>query len=182
MDRSRHNQNEMHRCTFPQLKHRLGVLRKETGDTMKTRSIEGTSPNQPVRSVATILEQDTQATINDWFQRSLVSDLFVSSLLEESLRTSHLPELFRDLVNRLRHPLPARALSPHAAGHGLLRRRQGYTAAMLVEEARMLEVSIFHILHTNAHRIDFNVLLLDVMVIADEVDSQLAQAVESYAV
>jgi hypothetical protein len=110
----------------------------------------------------------------------MVSDLLVSSPLEESLRTSHLPELFRDLVNRLRHPLPARTLSPHAAAHGILRRKQGYTAAILVEEARMLEVAIFHTLHTNLHRIDFNVLLLDVMVIAGEVDSQLAQAMESY--
>jgi hypothetical protein len=33
----------------------------------------------------------------------------------------------------------------------------------------MLEVSIFHTLRSNAHRIDFNVLLPDVMVIADEV-------------
>jgi hypothetical protein len=130
--------------------------------------------------VATILEQEAQATINDWFQRSMVSNLFVSNPLEESLRTSHLPELFRDLVNRLRQPPPARALSPHAAAHGLLRRRQGYTAAMLAEESRMLEVSIFHTLRSNAHRIDFNLLLPDVMVIADEVDSQLAQAMASY--
>jgi hypothetical protein len=43
----------------------------------------------------------------------------------------------------------------------------------------MLEVSIFHALDTNAHRIDFNAVLPDVMVIADEVDSQLAQAMES---
>jgi hypothetical protein len=110
----------------------------------------------------------------------MVSSLLLRSPLEESLRTSHLPELFRDLVNRLRHPLPAGTLSPHAAAHGILRRRQGYTATMLVEEARMLEVAIFHTLQTNAHRIDFNVLLLDVMVIAGEVDSQLAQAVASY--
>jgi hypothetical protein len=148
---------------------------------MKTRSIEGTRPDQPVDSVATILEQETQATINDWFRRSMASGLLVSSPLEESLRTSHLPDLFRDLVNRLRYPLPARAqISPCAAAHGLLRRRQGYTAGMLIEESRMLEVSIFHALHTNAHRIDFNVLLPDVMVIADEVDSQLAQAIASY--
>jgi hypothetical protein len=106
----------------------------------------------------------------------------VSSPLEESLRTSHLPELFRDLVNRLRYPPPARAqVSPGAAAHGLLRRRQGYTAGMLIEESRMLEVSIFRTLHINAHLIDFNVLLPDVMVIADEVDSQLAQAMESYS-
>jgi hypothetical protein len=55
--------------------------------------------------------------------------------MEESLRTSHLPDLFRDLVNRLRNPLPGTALlSPGAPAHGILRRRQGYTAAMLVEE------------------------------------------------
>jgi hypothetical protein len=131
--------------------------------------------------VATILEQETQATINDWFQRSMASGLLVSIPLEESLRTSHLPDLFHDLVNRLRYPLPGRALaSPAADAHGLVRRRQGYTAAMLVEESRMLEVSIFHALDTNAHRIDFNVVLSDVMVIADEVDSQLAQAIASY--
>jgi hypothetical protein len=150
---------------------------------MKTGSIEGTRPDQPVDSVATILEQETQATINDWFQRSMANNLLVSIPLEETLRTSHLPDLFRDLVNRLRYPLPRRALaSPAAGAHGIVRRRQGYTAAMLVEESRMLEVSIFHALHTNAHRIDFNVVLPDVMVIADEVDSQLAQAMESYTV
>jgi hypothetical protein len=144
--------------------------------------MEGTSPDQAVDSVATILEQETQATINDWFQRNMANNLLVSSPLEESVRTSHLPELFRDLVNRLRYPLPARALvSPGAAAHGLLRRKQGYTAAMLVEESRMLEVSIFHTLHANANRIDFSVLLPDVVVIADEVDSQLAQAMASYA-
>jgi hypothetical protein len=148
---------------------------------MKTRSIEGTNPDQPVDSVATILEEETQATINDWFHRSMTNNLIGSSPMEESLRTSHLPDLFRDLVNRLRNPLPGTALlSPGAAAHGLLRRRQGYTAAMLIEEARMLEVSIFHALDTNAHRIDFNVVLPDVMVIADEVDSQLAQAIAGY--
>jgi hypothetical protein len=154
------------------LKQCLGVSRKETGDTIKTRSIEGTSPDQPVNSVATILEQETQATINDSFQRSTANNLLVSIPLEESLRTPHLPDLFRDLVNHPRYPLPGRAqVSSGAAAHGLLRRRQGYTAAMLVEESRMLEVSIFHALDTNAHRIDFNVLLPDDMVIADEVDS-----------
>jgi hypothetical protein len=147
---------------------------------MKTRSIEGTRRERPVDSVATILEQETQATINDWFKRSMANDLLVSNPLDESLRTSHLPDLFRDLVNRLRYPLPGRAqVSPSAAAHGPLRRRQGYTPAMLVEESRMLEVSIFHTLHTNAHRIDFNLVLPDVMVIADEVDSQLAQSMES---
>jgi hypothetical protein len=181
MDRPRRKRNQRYHCSFPLFE--AVFSRRTQGDRgiTKTRWFERTRPDQLVDSVATIREQEAQATINDWFQRSMASDLLVSSPLEESLRTSHLPDLFRDLVNRLRYPLPGRAqVSPGAAAHGLLRRRLGYTAAMLVEESRMLEVSIFHALDTNAHRIDFNVVLPDVMVIADEVDSQLAQAMESY--
>jgi hypothetical protein len=51
---------------------------------------------------------------------------------------------------------------------------------MLVEESRMLEVSIFDTLHKNDQRLDSGVVLLDVMVIADEADSQLAEAMISF--
>ena len=51
---------------------------------------------------------------------------------------------------------------------------------MLVEESRMLQVSIFQTLQNNLQKVDFSLLLVDVMVIADEVDSQLAQARTSY--
>jgi hypothetical protein len=44
----------------------------------------------------------------------------------------------------------------------------------------MLQVSIFDTLHKNNHRVDFNLLLPDVMVIADEVDLQLAEAMTSF--
>jgi len=51
---------------------------------------------------------------------------------------------------------------------------------MLVEESRMLQVSVFHTLQKNLARIDFSILLTDVMTIADEIDSQLSQAMASY--
>src|SRR6202021_451840 len=88
------------------------VESNETGGPIKTGLIENTSLNQLVDSVATILEQETQATINDWFRRNMGSNLLVGSPLEESVRPSHLPELFRDLVNRLRHPLPLMCYRP----------------------------------------------------------------------
>ena len=44
----------------------------------------------------------------------------------------------------------------------------------------MLQVSIFQTLQNNLRRVDFSLLLVDVMAIADEVDSQLAQAMTSY--
>jgi hypothetical protein len=51
---------------------------------------------------------------------------------------------------------------------------------MLVEESRMLEVSIFDTLHKNDQRLDSSILLLDVMVIADEADLQLREAMTSF--
>jgi hypothetical protein len=67
-----------------------------------------------------------------------------------------------------------------ATDHGVSRRRLGYTAAMMVGESRILQVSIFHTLEKNLDSINFGALLRQVMTIADEVDSQLRQAMECY--
>ena len=51
---------------------------------------------------------------------------------------------------------------------------------MMVEESRMLQVSIFQTLQNNLYRVNFSLLLIGVMAIADEIDSQLAQAMTAY--
>jgi hypothetical protein len=133
--------------------------------------------------VASVLERETNATIAAWY--ALVegeADLIRVPLTREQ-RCAHLPGMFHDLVFRLRNPLPlgSRALRSVAAlAHGRLRREQKYTAAMMVEESRMLQVSIFRTLQTHIEETESGVLLLYIMAIADEVDSQLAQAMTSY--
>jgi DNA-binding response OmpR family regulator len=140
-------------------------------------------PLRSVESVADILERSVQSTIEEWLH--LVGDEpeVISVYLDENERSAHLPQLFREVIYRLRFPvrLGVRAVpSEAAAEHGMRRRQQGYTAAMLVEESRMLQVSIFQTLQDNLNVIDFSVLLVGVMAIADEVDSQLAQQMASY--
>jgi hypothetical protein len=137
-----------------------------------------------VDSVATVLEEQTQQTIDDWYVRLRTEELLEGSVTNKEARSSHLPALFHELIYRLRHPAELGAaprISRAAAAHGLLRLKQGYSAAVLIEESRCLQVSIFNTLNANAHRINFNHLLPDVMVIADEVDAQLAIAMASYA-
>ena len=62
--------------------------------------------------------------------------------LSREARCRHLPQLFRDLGRRLKQafqPLGSKELKSQAAwDHGFDRRRQGYTAAMMVEESRIL--------------------------------------------
>ena len=133
--------------------------------------------------VAAVLERETQNTITSWYARVENEANLIKIPLTRKERCAHLPEMFRDLVHRLRHPLPlgSRALkSPDAHDHGCLRRDQGYTAAMMVEESRMLQVSIFQTLQSHLEETESGVLLLYIMAIADEVDSQLAQAMTSY--
>jgi hypothetical protein len=134
-------------------------------------------------NVADVLEAETKSTIADWLSRVNAEADIIGVPLTAAERTAHLPDMFRDLVVRLRNPLPlgTRALISDAAyDHGVSRREQGYTPAMMVEESRMLQVAIFHTLQLNLKKLNSTVLLPDVMAIADEVDSQLAQAMTSY--
>ena len=136
----------------------------------------------PAVSVASILEQDLDATIQAWMALVEQDEELTCIRLSFEDRTGHLPNLLADLIYRLRLPPIAKAnFSIAAREHGNLRRKQGYTAAMMVEESRILQVSIFNTLQKNLSKVDFSQVLLDVMTIADEVDSQLKQAMFSYS-
>jgi hypothetical protein len=85
------------------------------------------------------------------------------------------------VIYRLRAPARTRdPFSIEAREHGAMRRRQGYNAGMVVEESRILEVSIFTTIQNNLRSLDLGRVLLDVVTIADECDSQLKQAILSY--
>jgi hypothetical protein len=139
----------------------------------------------PKARVATILQQCSSDIIHDWLLRVKNNkDLNRVSLTDEQ-RTGYLPKLIDDLVVRLRDPhVPGdesdSVCSAAATAHGKMRQVQGYTPAMLVHDSRILQVTLFGTLQKNLSAIDFSLLLPDVMTIADEVDSQLTQAMDSF--
>jgi hypothetical protein len=61
-----------------------------------------------------------------------------------------------------------------------LRHKQGYPVEMLIEESRLLQVSIFTTLHENVKNLEFSTLLPNIVTIADEVDAQLKQQMKSF--
>jgi hypothetical protein len=129
-----------------------------------------------IESVADILEREVKAVIVDWLARvELEPDLTCIPLNFEE-RTGHLPHLLHDVIARLRMDAGTKApISKAASDHGDLRRKQGYTVAMAVEESRLLQVTIFSTLHKNVKNLEFSALLPDVVTIADEVDAQLKE-------
>jgi hypothetical protein len=132
-------------------------------------------------SVASILERESDITIQNWLNLVEQSAELTHIPLGRTERMGHLRNLLRDLVLRLRLDLRGPAPTSKAAReHGEIRHRQGYTAAMVVEESRFLQVSIFSTLHRNLSRVDFSKVLSDVVTIADECDSQMKRAILCY--
>jgi hypothetical protein len=129
-----------------------------------------------IESVADVLERELQPLIADWLKRvEQEPDLRRIPLSFED-RTGHLPALLHDVIARLRLDAGTKApISKAAAEHGELRRKQGYTVAMAVQESRLLQVTIFSRLQKNTNNLEFGLLLPDVATIADEVDAQLKE-------
>jgi hypothetical protein len=129
-----------------------------------------------IESIADIMERERANTIADWFARVEAQPELKAIPLSYGDRAGHLPQLLNDVVVRLRLETGTHApISAAAATHGSLRRKQGYTVALIVEESRLLQVCIFTMLHNNVKQIDFPLLLPAIITIADEVDAQLKQ-------
>jgi DNA-binding response OmpR family regulator len=143
------------------------------------------SPRLEKERVGAILQRCMTGVVEDWLFRAKQSRELNHVRLSDEERTGHLLKLVEDLVVRLSRPgatakESGAAFSDAAVAHGKLRYEQGYTPAMLVHESRILQVTLFGILQSNLSFLDFSLLLPDVMTIADEVDAQLTQAMDSY--
>jgi hypothetical protein len=101
--------------------------------------------------------------------------------LSYSERTGHLPRLIHDVIARWRLGAGQSVSETTSAhDHGKARFDQHYSLPMLVEESRLLQVSIFDALHRGQAALDFELVLRDVIIIADECDAQLKHTVETF--
>ena len=134
-------------------------------------------------SVASILDRDVDITIQRWLSRVEQLSALNALPIGPNERTEYLPEMMRDISAHLRavHNVElSDRPSLAAVAHGQLRYRQGYTAPLMVQESRILQVCIFETIQRNLTSVDFTSVLPDIMIIADEVDSQLTQSVASF--
>ena len=136
-------------------------------------------------SVAAILAECKTSLIADWLTRTKKTPELNHLRLSDEERTGHIPKLVEEVIERLgKTELPSKDsdafVSLAALAHGKLRCQQGYSAGMLIHESRILQVTILGTLHKHPTALDFSALLPDVMTIADEVDAQLTQTMDSH--
>ncbi len=141
-------------------------------------------PARPVKeNVASILDRDVAILMQRWLTRvEQVRELAALALAPQE-RTANLPEIVKSIPVRLRDVREIEAIdrnSPAAVALGKLRFCQGYSAPLILQESRLLQVSIFETIQRNLATVDFSTVLPDVMIIADEVDSQFKQTIASF--
>ena len=149
----------------------------------RKKSTSTPSSKAPKEAVASILDRDVAILIQRWLQRVERVRELAAIPLAPNQRTAYLPEMMRSITQRLRVMRALEAIdtpSPAAVAHGQCRYRQGYTAPLIVQESRLLQVSIFETIQNNLATVNFTKVLPDIMIIADEVDSQLKQTIASF--
>jgi len=156
----------------------IDLVREKVVNRKPTRRVDK-------ESVGAILLRCSTGIVETWLVRAKQSSELNRVSLSDEERTGHLPKLVEDLALRLSKPRATdkdsdAVFSAAAVAHGKLRYLQGYTPAMLVHESRILQVTIFGTLQVNLESLDFSLVLPDVMTIADEVDAQLTQSMDSY--
>ena len=150
-------------------------------DRQKVTSLPSLKPAK--EGAASILDRDLAILMQRWLARVEQLSELAAIPLSASERTAFLPGMIKSITARLRSSRDVEAVdspSPAAVSHGQSRYRQGYTAPMIVQESRLLQVSIFETIKRNLASVDFNSVLPDIMIIADEVDSELKQTIASF--
>ncbi len=141
------------------------------------------APRPVKEAIASILDRDVDTVMQRWLQRvEQVKELATLPVAPQE-RAAHLPEIVKRIPERLRIVRTIEVIdypSPAAIALGQCRYRQGYTASLIVQESRLLQVSIFETIERNLAFVDFTTVLPDIMIIADEVDSQLKQTIASF--
>ena len=118
-----------------------------------------------------------------WLQAMKETGGLTAVPMTEEEQCDYLPDAIDEIVYRLRYPQRLGSMtlfSMAALQHGVRRRRQGLGATVLVEEARALQVALFHAVQNNLDLIGVGQLSGTLMVIADEVNAQLLQSLSGY--
>lgn len=131
----------------------------------------------PILEFYEVLEQEKEAIMAAWaLETQPVPGSFKGTAV-----LSQMPLLFDVLIDTLRTGNSANPMAlAHAAELGDIRRRQGYSVSMLVDELRILERLVLLAVERNLIRIDLSTLFRQLRVMNDFFRLQLKEAVEAF--
>jgi ActR/RegA family two-component response regulator len=180
---------------YPDFASALEAIRRQVDDylvkpasiptlvkTLKTRATRSRGPGPHGKRAATVIHENIDAIINSCSGEIDRNPQFAWVDLPRSEKIDHLPGLLRQLVNRLdKSPdVNDKQETESAWAHGKMRRQQGYSVPMIVEESRILYRVIADTLHANLLDMDISAIIPDLEQISDNLSVMLAESLRSF--
>jgi ActR/RegA family two-component response regulator len=139
-------------------------------------------PQHTGKPVAQIVDENKQKILDTWVKIVHVSAELAGIELSDAGRIDHLPGVLTELTEMLKSPegTTSAALLEAAKQHGRLRREQGYTIPLIVEETRILERVIYSTIQANLLNANFSSLIPDIIRIGDTAQEHLKASLEAY--
>jgi DNA-binding response OmpR family regulator len=130
--------------------------------------------------VPAVIEQNKNWVISEWLRRVEAHQQLGSIKLTDEERKDHVPGLLEEAIAHARDEAIGEQRQDAARHHGALRRHQGYTAPMLIAEARLLQNVIAECVRRNFLVIDLSNLIADMAKISDTVTLELERSVRAF--
>ena len=153
-------------------------LVKSVRDNMTRRKKH--APVQAER-LAQIIARHRDEIIENWCAAVERNPEVKAIPLTREERINHLPDVLDELVRRQPSDQTIETqASTSAARHGIIRRQQGYTPSMLLEETRILHHVLADCVEKNLLQVDISNLLPDIAEVDDRVHRMLKYSLEAF--
>jgi ActR/RegA family two-component response regulator len=133
---------------------------------------------QPKR-LPDIMEQHRDWIVKHWLVEVKKDPEIGAISLSDSERQDHVPRLLQEALERTK----GRQLTPEdtqaAALHGILRRKQGYTAPLVIREAKLLLGALAQCVQQNLLAIQVSYLIPDMVKIWETIETELEISVKA---
>ncbi len=144
----------------------------------------GATTTHPVAglTVAAVIDQHAGQITEDWLTITSEVPALAAAPLTPEERVDHVPALLARISAFLRcdRETPGEEHIVIARVHGRLRRTQGYTILMIIDEARLLDRCIFQCLQSNLLSIKITSLIPDIIRVSEMMHAQIGASVAGF--
>ncbi|MGI9104372.1 MAG: response regulator [Terriglobales bacterium] len=181
---------------FPAFETALEAIRQQVDDyvvkpanveqlvRMIKARLEANPPRalRPLHRVATLLREQERELVEEWLFLVNADPELAAIPLSREERADHVPAVIVELIETLdqHRGVVSDAALKAAELHGHERRRQHYSLALLMQEARYLRRAILLSIQNHLLEVNISYLLTDLIELSDSLDMQVRRSVEGF--
>jgi hypothetical protein len=150
-------------------------------DENQHRQSRRLDPSTSVKRVPDVIAENKDWVVNAWLQRVKANPELMNLKMSDEERKDHVPNLLDDAIAEAGdRPIRVEERQKAAERHGTLRYHQGYTIAMLILEAQMLQRVLAECIRDNVHQVALETLTPDITKLWDTITSELRESANAY--